>query len=70
MRAALAIAHKILVAAYHMLAHGVDYKDLGATYLDRASASGTKRALVKRLEGLGYRVTIEPLAPEPGAATT
>jgi transposase len=29
LRAALAIAHKILVAAYHMLATGADYKDLG-----------------------------------------
>jgi transposase len=28
LRAALAIAHKILVAAYHMLATGADYKDL------------------------------------------
>ena len=32
---ALAIAHKILVAAYHMLAKGVDYKDLGEAYLDQ-----------------------------------
>jgi transposase len=69
LRAALAIAHKILVAAYHMLANGVGYKDLGSTYLDRASATGTKRALVKRLEGLGYHVTLQPIQPEPGAAS-
>ena len=35
MRAALAIAHKILVAAYHMLAAGIDYRDLGEAYLDQ-----------------------------------
>ena len=29
MRAALAIAHKILVAAYHMLAKGVGYREIG-----------------------------------------
>jgi hypothetical protein len=33
MRAALAIAHKILVSAYHMLAKGLPYRDLGEAYL-------------------------------------
>jgi transposase len=60
MRAALAIAHKILIAAYHMLAHGVDYKDLGAVYLDRISANQVKTNLIKRLERLGYHVALEP----------
>ncbi len=68
MRAALAIAHKILIAAYHMLAEGVGYKDLGDSYLDRASAVATKRTLVKRLEKLGYHVVLEPIAPQPTAA--
>lgn len=69
MRAALAIAHKILIAAYHMLSQGVNYKDLGPEYLDRASSAVTKRALVKRLERLGYRVALEPIEPQIGAAT-
>lgn len=63
MRAALAIAHKILIAAYHMLAHGVGYQDLGAGHLDRASRDA-RRTLVKRLERLGYRVALEPAKPE------
>jgi hypothetical protein len=37
MRAALAIAHKILVSAYHMLAKGLPYRDLGEAYLDQIS---------------------------------
>lgn len=60
-RAALAIAHKILVAAYHMLAHHADYRDLGPAYLDHASAALVKRHLVQRLERLGYRVQLEPV---------
>lgn len=68
MRAALAVAHKILIAAYHMLSQGVDYKDLGAAHLDKTSATVTKRALVKRLERLGYRVTLEAAQPQAGAA--
>lgn len=35
MRAAVAIAHKILVSAYHMLATQSDYQELGASYLDQ-----------------------------------
>jgi len=61
-RAALAVAHKILIAAYHMLRSGLDYKDLGTGFLDRASASATKSSLVKRLQKLGYKVHLEPLA--------
>ena len=68
-RAALAVAHKILVAAYHMLARATDYKDLGPVYLDQLNPNGVKTALVKRLERLGYRVTLEREAPQlPDAA--
>jgi transposase len=67
-RAAMAIAHKILIAAYHMLARAVDYKELGAAFLDQASASIAKRGLVKRLERLGYQVSLQPIEPalQPG----
>ena len=44
MRAALAIAHKILVAAYHMLAKGLPYRELGeasSTRLPRPEPSPT-----------------------------
>lgn len=61
-RAALAIAHRILVAAYHMLANAADYRDLGASHLDKISAKALKNGLVKRLERLGYQVTLQPIA--------
>ena len=37
LRAALAIAHKILVSAYHMLAKNLPYRDIGEAYLDRSA---------------------------------
>lgn len=52
-RAAMAIGHKILIAAYHMLATGGQYRDLGATYLDGLEKRRTTRNLVRRLERLG-----------------
>jgi transposase len=63
-RAAMAIAHKILVAAYYMLRDECDYKDLGGTYLDQLAPEKTKMALVKRLEQLGYKVSLSPLQPQ------
>jgi len=65
MRAAVAIAHKILVAAYHMLARRVDYRDLGEAYLDRIDQTRTVANLKRRIERLGYVVSIMPKAPEP-----
>ena len=65
MRAALAIAHKILVAAYHMLARRVDYRELGAAYLDRIDQTRTAANLKRRLERLGYVVSILPQTTAP-----
>src|SRR3954468_15300427 len=62
LRAALAIAHKIVVAAYHMLARGVVYRDLGEAYLDQISERRTVANLKRRLERLGYHVVLEPRA--------
>jgi transposase len=58
-RATMAIAHKILVSAYHMLAIGEAYRDLGDDYLDRLSKQRTTTNLVRRLERLGYKVNLE-----------
>ncbi len=57
-RAVVAIAHKILVAIYHMLSQQVCYNDLGDLYLDRLNKNHLTRNLVHRLERLGYAVTL------------
>lgn len=57
-RAAVAIAHKILVAVYHMLSHNVSYNDLGELYLDKLNKHHLTRNLVRRLERLGYSVNL------------
>lgn len=59
-RAAMAVAHSILVAAYHMLLNGEDYRDLGVAYLDERRKTAVQRQLVKRLEALGHEVTLRP----------
>jgi len=57
-RAVVAIAHKILVAIYHMLSQKVSYNDLGDLYLDKLNKNHLTRNLVHRLERLGYQVTL------------
>lgn len=61
-RAIVAIAHKILVAVYHMLRDASTYQELGETYLDRVDRGRTTRNLVRRLQGLGWEVVIKPAA--------
>jgi transposase len=59
-KAAMAVAHKILGAIFHMLQRGVDFADLGGDYLDRIDKHRTAKRLVRRLGALGYEVMLRP----------
>lgn len=61
-RAAIAVAHSILVIAYHIIKDGTEYKELGANYLETRNSDALTRQLVRRLQRLGHKVTIEPVA--------
>jgi transposase len=58
-RAVVAVAHSLLVIIYHMLRDGTEYRDLGANYFDERDREATLRRSVRRLERLGYKVTVE-----------
>jgi transposase len=58
-RAIIAVAHSILTIAYYLQKKQCDYRDLGSDHFDRLNADGLKRYLVRRLEALGHKVTIE-----------
>lgn len=58
-KAALAVGHSILVAAYHMVRDGVPYRDLGPEHFDRLSTDRLTRHYVHRLEQLGHHVTLQ-----------
>lgn len=59
-RATIAVGHTLLVVIYHMLKDGREYAELGADYLDQLDPRRVTRYLVKRLERLGYDVTLTP----------
>jgi len=61
-RAIIAVAHSLLVAAFYIIRDGVEYADLGAAHFDRLAPDKLTRMLVKRLERLGHKVTLEAAA--------
>jgi transposase len=61
-RALVAVANSLLQAAWHMLSQRQGYIELGAQYLDSLHQKETERALIRRLEKLGHKVILEPVA--------
>ena len=55
------MAHTLIVIAYHLQKKQSNYDDLGGNYFDRLHSDGLKRYLVKRLQQLGNKVTLEPM---------
>jgi transposase len=58
-RARLAVAHTILIICYVMIQTGLCYHDLGSDYFDKRNKKAVVRHSVKRLESLGYEVSIK-----------
>lgn len=61
-RALVAVGHSILVIAYTLLTRKQTYQDLGENYFDERDREGVKRRAVRRLQQLGYQVTLAPVA--------
>jgi len=61
-RAAVAVAHSILVSVYYILTRHEPYRELGVAYFDERDRQAVERRLVKRLQGLGYEVSLRPVA--------
>ncbi len=63
-RAVVAVAHTILVLVYVLLTREQEsYHDLGSHYFDERDRNVVQRRLVRRLEALGYTVSLEPTIP-------
>jgi transposase len=63
-RAIVAVAHSMVVSAFHMLSRHEPYQELGANYFDDQRRHQLVDRLARRLERLGYRVSLE-LVPAP-----
>ena len=61
-KAIVAVAHSLLVVIYHVLLTRQPYKELGIDYFNELDTTRIQRHHVRRLEQLGYTVTLTPLA--------
>jgi transposase len=59
-RAAMAVAHRVLVIAYYIIRDGTVYHELGGDHYDQKNPERTARRLTKRLESIGFQVTLAP----------
>jgi transposase len=61
-KAAVAVAHSILVICWHLLTHDRDYDDLGGDYFTGRNTDRQRDRLITQLTGLGYYVTLDKIA--------
>jgi transposase len=61
-KAALAVAHSILVIAWRLLTDHCDDQDLGGDYFVRRDTDRQRQRAFAQLQGLGDRVILEPVA--------
>jgi transposase len=62
-RAVVAVAHKLIVIAYHMLKNQTPYRELGGDHFDRLNPERAGKRLIARLERMGYTFQAPPIPP-------
>ena len=63
-KAIVALAHRILVIIYHLLKEQQSYRELGPGHADEQALESSKRWAMRRLEQLGFAVTLTPKEQE------
>ena len=61
-RAAVAVGHSLLIIVHALLSRGTTFTDLGANYFDERDRDRVRRRLTRRLQALGYTVSLGPAA--------
>jgi transposase len=59
-KAIVAVSHSLIVIIYHILRDKKPYSDLGGDYFDKLDTARVERHHIRRLEQLGYDVTLTP----------
>ncbi len=57
----MAVGHSILVMGYPVLQNRARYQDLGGDYFDRRNVDKQRKRLIRQLESLGVKVTVEEI---------
>ena len=63
-KAIVAVAHSVLVIVWHLLTGNQPYSDLSGDYVvQRHHGEAHKNRLIRQLERMRYKVTVEPADP-------
>jgi transposase len=62
-KALVAVAHSILIIMYHIIERQEKYQELGGDYFEKQKSEDHCRRLVRQLEALGMKVTVEAHRP-------
>ena len=65
-KAIVAVSHSVLVIIYCLLRDNQDYHELGADFFERLDGTRQRDHAVRRLQALGYKVTLEELKEGSG----
>ncbi len=60
-KALVAVGHSILIMIYHVLQNRTRYQDLGGDYFARRNIDKQRKRLIRQLESLGVKVTVEEI---------
>ena len=60
-KAIMAVAHRLLVAIYHMLKERVPYREIGTAPPSETAKRKLAERMQRKIEHLGYTVTLEPV---------
>lgn len=59
-KAAVAVAHRLLKVVYWLIAEGGVYREKGGDFFDRRNPARTAKRLTRRLEQIGFSVSLTP----------
>lgn len=65
-RALIALGHTILIIMYQILSNAQPYQELGGSYFDELERERVERRLVRRLQRLGYQVSLQTASAPTG----
>jgi len=68
-KAAMAVAHQMLIIIFHLIKDGSVYRELGGDYYDQRNKPKVVGKLVERIQRLGFYVTLQPIETEVPAQT-
>ncbi len=67
-KAAVAVAHRVLIIAWSIIRNGSEYQERGGDHFDRLHPERTARKLIRRLEKIGFEVALKQPLGRPRVA--